>query len=94
MIDIDWDDWDEEEIDPSGYPLLCLLLRDTNYKFIEWIGNNKILRLRPKNIDIFEYMKQNNNQQHIRKSLEKPKFSSGGSDSSLKMINKFKNYIF
>jgi len=76
----------------NHFPLLCLTF--DNYTFIEWIGNNSILNLVPQNMNIIEYMNQNNNNNKIKKSLENPTFSSGGCDYSLKMIEEFKNYLF
>lgn len=80
----------------AEFPILCLLLRDDNkkyYEFIDWVDRLEILDLYPLNISLEDYIIQNNIVKKTLESIKKYKFSSGPSGTDKKLTKNLYNKL-
>lgn len=79
----------------TTYPLLCLLFQKNhrgNYHFIDWIEWVK-KGFKPMNIDIKDYIINNDIVSKTLKDIDKKDFSSGPSGIDKKLIKDLKKYL-
>lgn len=75
------------------YPNLCIIFYENKdfYNFIEW--NNWFKYVKESNLNIKDYILENNILEKVMFSINERNFSSGPTENSFKLIDEFRDYL-